>query len=284
MTISTADAYDKLTTFWRALGNYPTFAKHAQNDWWCALHPEDRKAFEGLSESDRKSLREWVYPGYWPNVPQHFKGDPRSARFVSVLMNPGRDDELQALSRDVSDDHALLSQQTDILDSLQNQDTFWWNWLDRHTLQKDARGLGLDRDALQNEKLYFEIELVPYQSPNFSKDLGPLHDAEKGFDYRELRSAELGLDLLRAMMQEAVSGEANRLFFIRGKHARELLLEDKQFKDITLNLIERKQIFTFYYQSRSLSADNPRLLGPSLGAVWRGYDSQLVAELQEPKD
>lgn len=284
MAASTTVAYDELATFWRALGSYPTFAKHAQDDWWCALHPEDRRAFEGLSESDRQSLREWVYPGYWPNVPQHFKGDPRSARFVSILMNPGRDDELQALSRDVSDEHALLSQQADILDSLQNQDTFWWNWLDKHTLQKDARGLGLDKDALKNEKLFFEMELVPYQSPNFSKDLGPLHDAGKGFDFHHLRSAELGLELLRAMMQEAVSGETHRLFFIRGKHARELLLEDEQFKGLTLNLIERKQIFTFYYQSRSLSADNPRLLGPSLRTVWTDYDPQLVAELQEPKD
>ncbi|QYH20024.1 hypothetical protein JKI95_03020 [Corynebacterium aquatimens] len=74
------------------------------------FHEKDYEAFgeRGLRK-EMQRIRNFMLGGemnkpnarrVWPNVPQHFKGDPRRARFVSILMNPGRDTHLQRISTD----------------------------------------------------------------------------------------------------------------------------------------------------------------------------------------
>lgn len=82
---------------------YLEWVKEVEKDKKKLIHPCDyarlgEEAFERLAES---ILGGSAASEVWPNVPQHFKGDPRTARFITVLMNPHIDKGLQEVSRNL---------------------------------------------------------------------------------------------------------------------------------------------------------------------------------------
>lgn len=301
---SIESCYHQIIRFWDGFfdsdpdprASYIKYAKDARDDPANLFHPWDRAGFRHPPERLKESSPHWNFPSEsWPNVPQHFKGDPRRARIVTVLMNPKLDSSLQSVRKDVADEinqidrDIRLYEQAQILQSLRCPNAHWWNWFDKHQIRFDPAGAnfplaGADewRKAWQKDFLYFELELIPYQSYSFNEALM----LAGGVD--SLKSSQFSLTLLRALLND--SERHPRLFVIRGAETRRRLA--KLFPDDLELANQRKLLYTFANdRNRTLRATNlvpfnpqtgDKISGPSLAEVWMDWDVDQRRRFTEP--
>lgn len=105
-----------------------------------------------------------------------------------VLMNPGLDRSLQAVRADVAlnaeqiHQDIRLAEQASILASHQFEDLVWWNWFGAYQIRQDSHDAGFSpttfgdtsddiSQQLRQDNLYFELEIIPYQSRTFRQAL-----------------------------------------------------------------------------------------------------------------
>lgn len=315
---------------------------------WLLFHPDDLAAMEQAVNKGKirgEQLVKFALEVYqsdskatvtWPNVPQHFKGDPRVARVITVLMNPYSDVELSkikipgsAISADLrtysfkypakplADDldadeadrlSALLKaerpnfldvvesdysqefgaedydairvrEQAEVLRSQSEEEFFWWNWLQKHTILKEGFAL----------ESFFEIERVPYQTKKWDEKHIP--KAIFSGDV-SLPSSEAGDNLLRALAADTVrDGGSERIMVLRGTGAVDHYLsvtggEDRARNDI-VKLAGEGRVFQYVSnQGRWVSMNNLRQTGKKLKdlvAEHRGLENPWTSTFEQLK-
>lgn len=185
-----------------------------------------------------------------------------------VLMNPGLDRSLQAVRADVAlnaeqiHQDIRLAEQASILASHQFEDLFWWNWFGAYQIRQDSHDAGFSpttfgdtsddiSQQLRQDNLYFELEIIPYQSRTFRQALSTAGGLDK------LRSSQLSLSFLQTLMCDAERDDKKRLFITRGKDLREYLSHCSCFKHHLQRLDSDGLLYTFNSdRSRNLRASN----------------------------
>lgn len=267
MRESVAQVYQELTEYWgqlvelqpetpaacegkvgSAAERYWEYTQRCRTDPENVFHPADRDVLRrALRKKD--DPKNWVFPGgAWPNVPQHFKGDPRTARVVTVLLNPGLDRHLQSIPSRESDSwgrvlsDCRLTEQAHILASIEHKDFFWWNWFGAHKIRFDQQeadlfkqGVGLEGLTLDDDTTYFELEIIPYQSVKISDA------AKRTGGLNTLPSSKLSFRLMEALMRD----DKDCVFVIRGAETRRILARAFAQEGLLQDLDRRNRLFTY---------------------------------------
>ncbi|MEX3505264.1 hypothetical protein [Corynebacterium sp. LK2510] len=194
--------------------------------------------------------------------------------------------EILESGQDVSEKSPELNkrvmEQPTILQSLWDGNGSWTNWGDSHTIIKpvDDKNAVVDswngkrpayRKAADGKyhwvkldlESFCEIEFFPYQTPKW-KDL-PVYLKEKVDQLPSVRKARKLLGALAADTAEGIvdgrRDEHGRVFIVRNKDVLQFFRESIEAKHLS-TLIDAGLVFTFSSdQSRSVSANNLRLVG-----------------------